>query len=144
MAPPLVPCDACARHLRADETRCPFCDAAHTPVGVVYTPHPRMSRAAMAALGAMITVVPVAALVEVDEADAQTHASSMRPLYGLPPRRLPPQVQPRDASVRADASVDAGAPRDRGIDAGSPRRAPPRPHRPEPNIQPMYGVPPKP
>ncbi len=157
MTAPLIPCDACSRHLRADEARCPFCGASHTPKHLAYAPIPRLSRAALAALGAL-TVVPAAMVLDRTEADAQSHGS-MRPLYGLPPRPLPPELQPprRDAGAPRDAGagLDAGSPVDAGArsdaslprDASAPRDAShhhQRPHPPELIPVPLYGVSPKP
>ncbi len=152
MTAPLVPCEACARHLRADEARCPFCGAAHAPQDLAYAPIPRMSRAALAALGAMLTVVPVAALVGMEEADAQSHTPSIRPLYGVPPRPLPVRPPTRDAGAPPDASAptdagahhDASAPTDAGArrDAGAHRapRPPRRLYPPETMPVPLYGI----
>jgi hypothetical protein len=80
-----------------------------------------MSRSALAALGAVLAVAPVAALVTTaHDADAQTHHPAPRPLYGVPPRPLPPGLLPprRDAGLSLDASVslDTGA-RDAAVDA---------------------------
>ena len=59
MASPLVPCPSCARHVRADETACPFCAAA-LPADLEARAVPasprRLSRAAAFAFGASLTV----------------------------------------------------------------------------------------
>src|SRR5678815_4197223 len=58
MSAHLVPCPACARHVRASSTACPFCDAAlddafrTTPPRVI--PQRRLARAATYALGAAL------------------------------------------------------------------------------------------
>ncbi len=142
MTAPLVPCEACARHLRADEPRCPFCDAPHTPRALAYAPLPRVSRAALAALGAVLTVVPAVAVLTSNEAQAQRGVTVV-PAYGVPP---PVQRAP-DAAPRTDAGVDAGPAR--APDAGVRRSAPPRRRtrrieRPESIPVPLYGVSPKP
>lgn len=144
MTAPLVPCAACARHLRADASACPFCRVPREPQALAYVPIPRMSRAALAALGATLTVVPITALVAFpDHADAQSHGH-IRPMYGMPPRPHP--------TPRPDAGV---APPDAGVahpDAGgaspdaSVARPRPRARRPPPMEQmpvPLYGVSPK-
>ncbi len=142
MTAPLVPCDGCARHLRADAARCPFCDGVRAPQELAYVPVPRMSRAAYFALGAALTVGPVAALVgSADEAEAQQHHSPPRPVYGVPPfvpRPTPDAGTVRDAGTTPDASV---------IDAGAPTPPPRRPtwrYRPRDENMPLYGSPPKP
>ena len=139
MTAPLVPCAACARHLHADADRCPFCDIPRAPQRLAYVPVPRMARSAMAALGAVLAVVPAAALVaDADDAEAQSHHSQPRPLYGVPPRPRP--RPPHDAGTSPDASTDV--PRD--ADAPDVRRAP---RRPPPDMgadRPLYGDAPKP
>ncbi len=49
MTSPLVPCEACSRHVRAVETACPFCDAPRTTShGPIAPPFGRpLSRAAI-------------------------------------------------------------------------------------------------
>lgn len=58
----LRPCDGCLRHVRANETRCPFCDHAlaidtHTPVAQPS----RLGRAARMAFGAAVATASLAA-----------------------------------------------------------------------------------
>ena len=59
MSQPLVPCPSCARHVRASETACPFCQT-ELPEGLETQARPgvarRMSRAAALALGASLAV----------------------------------------------------------------------------------------
>ena len=117
-------------------------------------PVPRMSRSALAALGAVLAVAPVAALVATaHDADAQTPHSAPRPLYGVPPRPRPPVlIPPRsdagaslDAAVR-DAATDAPPPDARGAndDAARARREALRRLREEASMPvPLYGVSPK-
>lgn len=45
----LTPCDACGRHLRTHEARCPFCLAARAPAAPVDDRPPTRSRAALLA-----------------------------------------------------------------------------------------------
>jgi hypothetical protein len=52
----LLPCPGCARHVRAGEIRCPFCDGPLTSVAPVRRTRPagRLSRAALFAAGATL------------------------------------------------------------------------------------------
>ena len=115
MTAPLVPCESCARHLRADEPRCPFCDAPHTPRALAYAPLPRVSRAALAALGAVLTVVPAVAVLTSNEAQAQRGVTVV-PAYGVPPpvQRAPPTrayaAARRSAVARAASSARRASP----------------------------------
>jgi len=149
MTAPLVPCAACARHLRADADRCPFCDVARTPQRLAYVPVPRMARSAMAALGAVLAVAPAA--LGADDAEAQPHHTAPRPLYGVPPRPRPPHPPTtRDAGAAPDATApdastaaphDAGAPDARRL---APRPTPRRPPADEGGVRALYGDAPKP
>jgi hypothetical protein len=57
----LVPCEACGRHLRARESRCPFCLAVRAPCDVVEPAPPRLSRAALVMAGSLaLSGCPVA------------------------------------------------------------------------------------
>ncbi len=49
----LIPCDACGRHLRARESRCPFCLAGRAPSDVAEPAPPRLSRAALVMAGSI-------------------------------------------------------------------------------------------
>lgn len=125
----LAPCPGCARHLRVDAPRCPFCDAPTvglTPLGFDADAAPPRVRFAALALGATLTLTgcPTAAVyggppvppqpirVDAGEAFAPT------PAYGLPPSpELPPEA----------------------------RRPPPAPAPGlEGTVVPAYGVPPRP
>ncbi len=58
----LRPCDGCLRHVRANETRCPFCD--HTLAIDAQAPAPapsRLGRAARMAFGAAVATASFAA-----------------------------------------------------------------------------------
>jgi hypothetical protein len=53
----LTPCPACNRHVRAAETRCPFCDAeqpARALDGAASVPRKRLGRAALMTAGVLL------------------------------------------------------------------------------------------
>jgi len=58
----LRPCSSCSRHVRADETRCPFCEAT---LAIDTNPPPvpskRLGRAARMAFGAAVTTGAIVA-----------------------------------------------------------------------------------
>ena len=99
----LIPCEGCARHVRASSDACPFCAAprvaTETPPA---PPAPRMSRAMIFALGAALGA-------------AGCEATAV-PVYGAP-------APPVDAGQ--DAGQDAGA--DGGADAVAVRYGAPPP-----------------
>lgn len=90
----LVPCVHCARHVRSDASRCPFCDGASCVPAVSEVPDlvgRNLSRAAMIALGTTLALsncrpTPTTATPTPDE-----HVTIMQP-YGVP--IPPPDVQP--------------------------------------------------
>jgi hypothetical protein len=108
---PLRTCHACARHVFATETSCPFCAAvlAPMPVRPRFKLSPRLSRAQRFALaGALV------GLIGCD--------SEPVPLYGAPPL---PRWDGGTGSGGAGASdsgvaIDAGD--DAGDDDGGPRK----------------------
>lgn len=111
MRDPLRPCPGCARHVRAESLRCPFCETALSPeVTRAPVTLPHASRAvilATLALGGCDTVVGTA------HAEG-TEPVSMAPQYGAPVGwdRDPPLPQPppsTDGGVTAPA--DASLPR---------------------------------
>lgn len=72
----LRPCDGCLRHVRANETRCPFCDHAlaidaHSPAA---TPS-RLGRAARMAFGAAVATASLAAACGGGNKPAETSGS---------------------------------------------------------------------
>ena len=82
----LRPCGACSRHVRADETRCPFCeaelDAAPPPLA---TPAGRLGRAALMAVGVTVGVTVAAATVTtVTGCGGKPDPNHAKP-YGAPP-----------------------------------------------------------
>jgi hypothetical protein len=106
-----------------------------------------MSRSAMAALGAMLVVVPAATLVGTVDAEAQNHHGTIRPVYGGPPPPMLDAGVVRDAAVHTDASVPpdaastaADARRLRAAERLRLRRLRDEARRPHP----LYGASPKP
>jgi hypothetical protein len=110
----LLPCPSCGRHVRIDETACPFCNQtvafewdASREVGFP----PGLSRSALLLLGAM-------GLAGCGKDDAYAPIPTV---YGMPPDyRPPPAVVPDDASIPMIEPVnvmDAGVQR---VDAGKP------------------------
>lgn len=74
----LRPCPDCERHVRADETRCPFCDAslaadATTPA----VPASRLGRAARMAFGAAVATSIVACGNSKPPNDGSTGSGTM-------------------------------------------------------------------
>src|SRR5262245_60284356 len=68
MAPPLVPCPACARHVRIGERACPFCDAAlpgDLRPRAVRPPTRRVGRAAAFFLGATVSLTACSGQIEL-------------------------------------------------------------------------------
>ena len=94
----LAACPSCARHVRTDERRCPFCEAALPPslrsTPAVETPAVRLSRAALYAVG-------VGAL---SLSSAQGCGSTAMPPYGAPP----PPVDSGTGSGGDAATEDTG------------------------------------
>lgn len=119
----LLPCPACARHVRVSEEACPFCAAA-LPATMASRPLPRspttrLSRAALFALGT--SAAAIAACGGSTEGDSSTFGDGgaaeheggrEMPLYGGPP--------PHDGGGDAPFLVDAaygGPPQDAASDA---------------------------
>lgn len=100
---PLVPCPACARHVLSSERACPFCAAA-MPADLAARVRPevkaRMSRSAMAALGAALTLGACSSTT--------TGADGSAPAADVPSADAAPDVSPADAP-RADVAADDGA-----------------------------------
>ncbi len=148
MAPPLVLCSGCARHVKAADAACPFCGAARAAsMDAPDDDAPlRLSRSALLLAG-------VAAL-----AACNTATLAPSPAYGAPPPSIP-----RDNEGHVVAPIYGGPPPvflppstpdaspASPVDAAAPVDASARPHRrhpaPPPNHAmpiPAYGVAPPP
>lgn len=97
----LVPCPGCNRHVKSDETICPFCQAAVTPVapetcsGRCARPFPsRLASAALVAAGAALL-----------GAACESSSQSAFPPYGLPPHF--DAGTPDSGGGQTDAAPDA-------------------------------------
>jgi hypothetical protein len=93
----LVPCSSCNRHVAAEETGCPFCGVALTPLdsppcsgACAGNAFPRVRRAALIAAGAALL-------------GAGCHDDTKRNVY--PPYGIPPYI---DAGSPSDAPPDSG------------------------------------
>ena len=77
----LHPCPQCRRHIRHTETQCPFCGAsvegAFNVSPRLPRPSARLSRSALAAMGAALASAPLAACGDEDD------MSSTVPIYGI-------------------------------------------------------------
>jgi hypothetical protein len=95
---PLLPCPTCRRHVRADETRCPFCSdtilRAASPQTVVM-PKGRLSRVGIF-LFASVSATACGSVQDVGApsvdatADTLDHGGDARALYGSPGEVGPP------------------------------------------------------
>jgi hypothetical protein len=129
-------CTACSRHVRAGDSRCPFCGASAPPARPLRTVTERLSRAAIHAAGAAGAVVAIsdcgltdargsafygAACIDTDGscgvtitdsgADSGIYVNDANPIafYGGAPCLDGSCFPPEDASVDApDASTDGG------------------------------------
>ena len=98
----LRPCPACARHVRADDARCPFCDGVLEVAHATSASRPRLSRAAQRAFGSAIAVSIVgcssggagevdsgttdAAASDATSSDTGTRDDAIAMPYGAPPQ----------------------------------------------------------
>lgn len=96
----LTPCDACGRHLRTHEARCPFCLAARAPASPVEDRVPTRSRAALVAATAFtLAGCPLAVRY------------GGPPPESIAPAEAPPPVAPaRATSAPSDASTATAPP----------------------------------
>jgi hypothetical protein len=98
----LVPCPGCNRHVKSDETTCPFCQAAVAPGQCTgRCARPSTSRLAGAAL-----VAAGAALLGV----ACESSQSAVPPYGIPPHFDAGTQSQRDVGAPTDGPSDGGVP----------------------------------
>jgi hypothetical protein len=98
----LVPCPGCNRHVKSDETTCPFCQAAVTPdapqscAGRCARPSPaRLVGAALVAAGAALLGA------------ACENSQSPLPAYGIPPH-FDAGTPADSGNGQTDAGPDAG------------------------------------
>lgn len=127
MYQPMIPCPACARHVRATELQCPFCDgplSAEARARLAPDTTRRLSRAAAFAFG--LTVAGCSSTVGNSDAAVDAAAAVDAPAVDRP--------QGSDAVVaedRATPPADTAAPDDNGgnvamyglpppVDAGAP------------------------
>jgi len=143
----LIPCDACARHVRATDAACPFCRAPVAPSAPHAMPTERLSRAALFVFGAAMssaacvptentppTVTPAPPTVVAPQPIPAPHVvvvsePVVRPTPVPPPHVVatPPIAPPEPGSFAARYGV------------------PPRPRPPHPgSISTRYGAPPRP
>jgi hypothetical protein len=104
----LVPCRACARHVRLRDAACPFCGASNadaaTRASSMRVLSKRLPRVALFAVGA--GTIALASCGDsssgsgTEATDAAVDAPTATPLYGGPP------THPADASPAADAEPD--------------------------------------
>lgn len=106
----LAPCTRCDRHVRADASRCPFCDAPYlAPAPAPFVPTPRVGRAALLAfrtlaIGAAGATAGCGASTGLDDGTADAA----------------PGLEDAGATDAGVAPTDAGTPLpDAGFDAGT-------------------------
>jgi hypothetical protein len=98
----LVPCPGCNRHLKSEETTCPFCQAMVAPVAPESCTG-RCARLSPARLTGAALVVAGAALLGA----ACESSQSAVPPYGIPPHF--DAGTPVDSGGQTDAPLDAPA-----------------------------------
>lgn len=108
---PLIPCPGCARHVLSSERACPFCAAA-MPVDFSARVRPevkaRMSRSAMAALGAAIALSACSSSVVGGDGSVTADTAVDSPAADAAPDA--PADVPRADVPRADVVADDGSP----------------------------------
>jgi len=147
-----IPCDRCARHLRASEVRCPFCEAPVVALPAGPLPAERLSRAALFAFGAAVLG---SGCVSGDRAPPPTTVARPEqpppagnmPVYGGPP--APPPVVVTDAPAPQEPPRLVEVPRPPPAGIMPAYGGPPRPRTPPPPPDPgsfaaRYGAPPRP
>lgn len=143
----LRPCPGCERHVRADVTLCPFCDAAlAADTGSPVLPAARLGRAAHMAFGAAAVAASLS-VVACAKNPAGDDSSNIAQPYGAPPDRTtvvrpvqpdaappegtniaqpygaPPDPRPLDSGPLAMTVVDAGHEAGK-VDAGKAKPPP--------------------
>lgn len=127
----LVPCPSCARHVRSNESACPFCSAQMGDAGSRAVPMAgrRLERLAAFTFAASLAVTGCFVAGE-DTEKREDELGGIMPMYGMPP--VPPEL--RDAGAPDAADKDGGA---------APDEKPCNPTPPMDNGSPfaMYGAP---
>lgn len=140
---PLAPCPSCARHVRADSDRCPFCATSFHATTFEVVPEQGSQRLKRAAIFAFATTVASVGCTNPQRPD--TGNNIVQP-YGAPPDPRPrPQPQPQP-------EPDAGMQTPQPIPIVPPYGAPPDPTPPPPTdagtrneppaVAAIYGAPP--
>ena len=96
----LVPCSGCNRHVKSDETICPFCQAAMTPV----SPGACSGRCARPSATRLASAALVAAGAALLGAACESSQSAIVP-YGVPPH-FDAGTPADSASGQTDAAPD--------------------------------------
>ncbi len=79
----LYPCPDCSRHVRAEEERCPFCEAELSAAPLPRaTPGGRLGRAALMAVGVTVAAATVGA---VAGCGGKRNDPNVQKPYGAPP-----------------------------------------------------------
>jgi hypothetical protein len=120
----LLPCPACNRHSRVDDTRCPFCS---TELGVRVAPYAppssvtaRMSRSARVALGAALAAMGTAGC-----GGAPAEPTAPEPITSPPDDTQPQQPDPGAVAPMYGVPAEPPPPDDDG--AGAPEYGAPAP-----------------
>lgn len=138
----LVPCPGCARHVRANESACPFCDAAigdATPRALVPATNDRLfARAALTFAAAAATTLTACGKEPTDKpvpAPTNTPPDNMpAPAYGPPPMMIDAAPEPVPTTTTTATTPSASS---------SATPAPPHSTTHSKNAPvPAYGVPP--
>ena len=145
----LRPCTGCARHVRANVTACPFCDASLTiDEAAPGLPREGLGRAARMAFGGAAVVAMTVAGCDKKENIAMPYGAPPNPTPVLPEADAAPAKASADpVAVAPDAAppvADAASPADAG------KKPPPRasaqvpvlPATSHPNVAKPYGAPP--
>ncbi|MEZ4224381.1 MAG: hypothetical protein R3B13_25755 [Polyangiaceae bacterium] len=146
----LVPCPSCERHLRVDESSCPFCATAvsfpHAPPDAVRWSDTRLSRSARVALGAAMVTALDGCASAPKRGGPPPPPTAGEPVEITEPEPTDPNQPdpeaPPDAGAVAPLYGEPGPPPDEGT-MRPKYGAPPPPDDPG-NVRPLYGVPPKP
>ncbi len=137
----LVPCPACARHVRSSESACPFCaakiEAANRPVPGASGR--RLERLAAFTFATTLAVTGCSLAGEDDTSKSEDELASIMPMYGMPPAKDAGSPSTKDGSAsETDATTDAAPPP--AEDAGPPPCTPPAEEDPG-SFHAMYGMP---